>query len=330
MNTKNIIVTLLVTGFIALSCDKNKDVAKLEGDKQKASYAIGNNMGNSLSQNMSQIEASLPLKDSINKQEIANGMKEFLATMSGKSTSYFQGVQMAIEIAKFEKGIDSTGVFDNDMIVQGMLDKLYKKKNLPLKEEEMQKIIEGYIKPIQEKGQAKIQKRMTARTDIKKKENLEKSNKFFASNKTASGVKTTASGLQYKVNKEGDKTKFPSDTDLVKVIYTGKTIDGREFDSSKGQAVDIPLGQVIPGWKEGLKMMSVGSKYTFYIPASIGYGENGNQGIGPNEGLIFEVELVSFGAAPKAPQGAANGQPQMTPEQMQAMQQAMQQQAGGK
>ncbi len=125
--------------------------------------------------------------------------------------------------------------------------------------------------------------------------NLEEGNKFLEANKSKEGVKVTASGLQYKVIKEGDGAK-PLATNRVKVHYHGTFIDGKVFDSSveRGQPAEFPLDRVIPGWTEGLQLMSVGSKYIFYIPANLAYGPNGPGEIGPNRTLVFEVELLDI------------------------------------
>jgi FKBP-type peptidyl-prolyl cis-trans isomerase FklB len=141
-----------------------------------------------------------------------------------------------------------------------------------------------------------------------------KSKQFFDENGKRPGVKTTASGLQYEVLKEAVGQK-PVATDVVKVNYKGTLLDGKVFDSTEGgQPATFPLNQVIPGWTEGLQLMSVGSKYKFYIPGNIAYGEQGvpQAGIGPNETLVFEVDLLSIEKpAPQVPQAApgnSNGQ----------------------
>jgi len=118
---------------------------------------------------------------------------------------------------------------------------------------------------------------------------------FLENNKDREGVITTESGLQYEVLVQGDGP-MPADTSMVTVHYTGSLIDGTVFDSSieGGEPVSFPLNRVIKGWTEGLQLMSVGSKYKFYIPAALGYGPRGSGPIPGNSVLIFEVELLSI------------------------------------
>ena len=128
------------------------------------------------------------------------------------------------------------------------------------------------------------------------KEKIEEGEKFLAENAKRKEVKTTASGLQYEVITEGTGDK-PAATNTVKVHYKGTTIAGKVFDSSydRGTPAEFPLNRVIAGWTEGLQLMSVGSKYKFYIPYNLAYGERGaGQDIKPFETLIFEVELLEI------------------------------------
>ncbi len=119
---------------------------------------------------------------------------------------------------------------------------------------------------------------------------------FLDENAKKEGIMTTASGLQYEVLTNGTGAT-PIETDEVTVHYHGTLLDGSVFDSSvdKGQPATFPVNAVIPGWVEALQLMKVGSKYKLYIPSNLAYGERGAGGsIGPNETLIFEVELLSI------------------------------------
>ena len=118
---------------------------------------------------------------------------------------------------------------------------------------------------------------------------------FLAENASKPGVKTTASGLQYRHEIEG-KGGMPTAADTVEVHYAGTLLDGTEFDSSikRGQPASFGLGQVIPGWTEGLQLMRVGGKTRFFIPSDLGYGPGGTRGIPPNSVLVFDVELLSI------------------------------------
>ena len=124
---------------------------------------------------------------------------------------------------------------------------------------------------------------------------IEKGQTYLADNAKKDGVKTTASGLQYKVLQEG-AGKSPKATDTVLVHYRGTLLDGTEFDSSykRKEPIEFPLNGVIPGWTEGVQLMKEGAKYQFVIPSNLAYGRRGTPGgpIGPDETLIFEVELL--------------------------------------
>ncbi len=123
---------------------------------------------------------------------------------------------------------------------------------------------------------------------------LQEGQRFLKENATKPGVKTTSSGLQFKVLQEGTG-KSPKATDVVVVNYRGTLINGKEFDSSykAGKPIEFPLNRVIPGWTEGVQLMKEGAKYEFYIPPNLAYGSRGAGGvIGPDETLIFEVELL--------------------------------------
>ncbi|WP_421799870.1 FKBP-type peptidyl-prolyl cis-trans isomerase [Haliscomenobacter sp.] len=126
--------------------------------------------------------------------------------------------------------------------------------------------------------------------------NIATGKKFLEDNKKRTGVVTTASGLQYEVMKAGTGAK-PAATDQVTVHYEGTLLDGTVFDSSvkRGQPATFPLNRVIPGWTEGVQLMQVGSKYKFFIPSQLAYGDQGaGEDIPPHSTLIFEVELLKI------------------------------------
>lgn len=146
-----------------------------------------------------------------------------------------------------------------------------------------------------------LAKEMGAKQQAKNAIDAEKNKKdgaaFLAANKTKEGVKTTASGLQYKVIKTGTGKK-PAASDTVTTHYKGTLIDGTEFDSSysRNEPAVFPVNHVIPGWTEALQLMTVGSKWQLWVPSELAYGEQAMGGvIGPNSTLIFEVELLSIG-----------------------------------
>ena len=188
-----------------------------------------------------------------------------------------------------------------DAMVAGMKDALTGGK-LQLTEEQMKETLTAYSKELNEK-------QMVANKEAGTK-NAAAGEKFLTENKGKQGVKTTASGLQYKVIKEGAGAS-PKETDTVVTHYRGTLINGKEFDSSykRGEPASFPVNRVIKGWTEGLQLMKVGSKFEFYVPASLAYGERGaGQDIGPNETLIFEVELkeIKPGATESPGAGAAS------------------------
>ena len=147
-----------------------------------------------------------------------------------------------------------------------------------------------------------MEKQMAANKEAGAK-NAAAGEKFLAENKKKEGVKTTASGLQYKVLKEGTGAS-PKETDTVVTQLPGTLIDGTEFDSSykRNEPATFPVNRVIKGWTEALQLMKPGPKYQLFIPAILAYGERGaGQDIGPNETLIFEVELLASSQPKRSP-----------------------------
>jgi len=175
------------------------------------------------------------------------------------------------------------GDFDIEMMKAGFTDGINEKEST-LTDKELQET------------QSKIEKLLQARREEQLGESKKQGTEFLAANGKKKGVKTLKGGVQYKVLNKGDG-KSPESTDTVKVHYTGKLIDGTMFDSSveRGEPATFRVGQVIKGWQMALQQMKVGSKWMLYIPSDLAYGERGSQGaIGPNEVLVFEVELLEI------------------------------------
>jgi FKBP-type peptidyl-prolyl cis-trans isomerase FkpA len=148
-----------------------------------------------------------------------------------------------------------------------------------------------------EQAQAEMQAYLAKRQGVQGQRNREEGAKFLTANKTQKGVITTPSGLQYMVLREGNGQR-PMPTSRVRVNYEGKLLDGTVFDSSyqRGQPAEFPLNGVIAGWTEGVSLMPVGAKYRFWIPSNLAYGPQGAPGgtIGPDATLTFDVELMGI------------------------------------
>ncbi len=196
-----------------------------------------------------------------------------------------------------------------DVLQKGLKDGVSGAKPL-LSEDQIRETMTAYSKEMQEK------QKTVAKEEAQK--NAAAGEVFLAENKKKEGIKTTPSGLQYKAIKEGTGPT-PKQTDTVTVNYRGTLIDGKEFDSSykRGEPATFPVSGVIKGWTEALQLMKVGSKYQIFVPYSLAYGERGaGQDIGPNETLIFEVELLGIKEAeakPAVPTPASTPAPRASP-----------------
>ncbi len=147
------------------------------------------------------------------------------------------------------------------------------------------------------KVQQELHVKMTEKANKIAEENQKIGEAFLNENKNKDGVVETETGLQYQVLVEGDGEKPASAESQVTVHYTGTLLDGTIFDSSisRGEPATFPLNRVIKGWTEGVQLMSIGSKYRFYIPSELAYGPQGaGANIGPNSTLIFDVELLEI------------------------------------
>ena len=204
--------------------------------------------------------------------------------------SYAIGMEMGKGVKAQELDVDP------DLVSRGLKDALSGGKSL-MSDDELQTVIGALREEMK-------QKQMQAE-EAAAEENKKQGEAFLAENGKKTGVVTTASGLQYKVITAGTGKK-PMETDTVLCNYKGTFLDGTEFDSSAeaGKPVPFDIKTVIPGFKEALQLMPVGSKWQIVVPASLAYGERGaGNVIGPNATLIFEVELVGIQDA-AAPAGA--------------------------
>lgn len=148
-----------------------------------------------------------------------------------------------------------------------------------------------------EKSMEIIQNFLTKVKDAEGKKNLEEGMKFLEENAKKEGVISDPAGFQYKINQEGTGV-YPTETDIVRVHYKGSFLDGKEFNSSykdnNNQPIEFPLKGVIRGWTLGLQKIKVGGKITLWLPSELAYGERGSGPIGPNQLLVFEVELLDI------------------------------------
>ncbi|MGL5949264.1 MAG: FKBP-type peptidyl-prolyl cis-trans isomerase [Aeromonas sp.] len=203
-----------------------------------------------------------------------------------EQSGYAIGLSMGKYIANTLERQQTLGItLNNEHILKGVTDGLNKKNDMS--DEDLQKALQAYDAKINELTKAKAEKEAV--------DNMKQGEEFLAANGKKEGVTTTASGLQYSVEKMGTGEK-PKATDVVKVHYTGTLTDGTKFDSSveRGEPATFPLNQVIPGWTEGVQLMPVGSKFKFFLPSKLAYAEHGAGSIPANAVLIFEVELLSI------------------------------------
>lgn len=210
----------------------------------------------------------------------ATGVQATELDTQEKQLSYMFGMDIGSSLKAQEEDLDL------DVLFEG-LRAVYEGNETSMSDEQAAAVRQSYITQRQET--------MAAAQMAAASENLAMAEAFLAENAGNDGVMTSASGLQYEVVTQGDGP-MPGPTDTVSVHYRGMLADGTEFDSSysRGQPLSIGVNQVIPGWTEGLQMMSVGSNYKFFIPPQLGYGESGGGPIPPNAALIFEVELLDI------------------------------------
>jgi FKBP-type peptidyl-prolyl cis-trans isomerase FklB len=215
---------------------------------------------------------------------------ELAPETQNEKESYSIGYQVGVSMKT--DGVE----VDFEKLVQGLQDAINEKAPR-LSTKEMRKLIVDLKKRARDARMRKIQELIV--------KNAQESEKFLEENGKKEGIKTTGSGLQYKVLKEGDGM-IPGPEDLVTVNYRGTFTDGKEFDSSyvKGEPIRVQVDGVIKGWTEALPMMKVGSKWQLFVPPHLGYGRGGSDRIPPNKVLVFEMELLAVEKGDKANQAS--------------------------
>jgi FKBP-type peptidyl-prolyl cis-trans isomerase FklB len=213
--------------------------------------------------------------------------------------SYSLGVDIGRTLQRLQLDLNE------EVLSQGIGDVLGGKP-MAMTDQELQETLQAFQQKMMQKQQESMAKKQDEMKAVASK-NKADGKKFLDDNSKKTGVKSTSSGLQYKVIKEGKGDK-PKDLDVVETNYRGTTIDGKEFDSSAkhGSTFSFPVNGVIKGWSEALKLMPVGSKWELYIPSDLAYGDEGyGDDIPPGSTLVFEVELLGIkknaGNAPPGP-----------------------------
>lgn len=261
-------------------------------DNDSLATAIGAGMGSGIANQFNQIPDSIKAK--ISKEAIVKSV-EYVLGLDTADNGYMAGLNMGMQLAGQIQYMEQMGAnVDRKLVAQEF------KKALMNDSVDME-VINGYNNSLQQ-----MSGKLQAEQQRKQMEALEQSAEAIQGTKTGEAfinnkkqedpeIKTTASGLSYKIINEGEGEKA-TDEDFVKVIYVGKLINDTVFDDSKGEAREFPVRGVVPGFAEGLKLLGKGGKAILYIPGKLGYGVQGQPaaGIGRNQMLVFEVEVTEI------------------------------------
>lgn len=285
MKKVSILAAVAVATGLA-SCTAQAPKASLKSDVDSLSYSIGMTQTNGLKNYL----VGRMNVDTAYIDDFIKGLNEGANKTSKKEIAYLAGTQIGQQVNQMLKGInqelfagDSTKTISKENFLAGFIAGTLEKNNIMTME-----AAQGYVQTASDAIRAKANEEKYA-------DNKAAGEKFLAENETKEGVKTTASGLQYKVITEG-KGEIPTDSSKVKVNYKGTLIDGTEFDSSykRNEPAVFKANEVIKGWTEALTMMPVGSKWEIYVPQELGYGSRESGQIKPFSTLIFEIELLNI------------------------------------
>jgi FKBP-type peptidyl-prolyl cis-trans isomerase FkpA len=298
----------LVLAFAAVLPAAAQDRTSLDTDKDKASYMVGLDVGKSLAPIAADLDLAAlqrairngmdggePLLPQDQAQGVAQALMARAAARAGQGPAGAPVPEVAKDQASFLVGADVgrrlapiASEIDLAVMMQGLRTSV--SGGQPL-------LGEAEANAVRAAFSERIQAKLQAQAEELGRRNAAEGEAFLAKNRLEKGVFTTASGLQYMVLRQGSGPR-PGPNDRVRVNYRGTLLDGTEFDSSyaRNEPAEFGLDQVIPGWTEGVGLMPVGSKYRFWIPSKIGYGERGTPGgpIGPNATLVFDVELLAI------------------------------------
>lgn len=286
--------------------------APLNGEREKISYMVGMDIGQSIAPvgpdlDYAAFERALrnafeggePLIDAEQAQQTGQALMQRIAARNGQSVPGMPpgasppavdtaqvGLLVGTDVGRSLAPI--AGDLDVAVLVRGVRTQV--EGGAPL-------LDEAEAQALRTAFSQQVEQRMLAQEAEQADGNLREGEAFLAGNRDQAGVITTASGLQYMVIRAGAGPR-PTASDRVRVNYHGTLLDGTVFDSSyeRGQPAEFGLGQVIPGWTEGVALMPVGAKYRFWIPGALAYGSRGTPGgpIGPNATLVFDVELLEI------------------------------------
>lgn len=278
------ILSIALAAFLTVGlvgCNEKGGAANGSALADSVSMAFGDLYGNGMSGQLKQ-------DSTMNMAEVLKGVQTILKADTSNH-SYLAGLQIGMQIMQMYNGVKQQyGIDINQKKFMEHFKKAFLADSAASQEEMMRLQME--LEPLLDRAAKEAKANDPVAIENKK------AGEAFANKKAKEGYTKTKSGLVYKVLAEGAGENF-KDGDVVMTKYVGKHINGTEFDSSKGEAVPFDLKAVVPGFSEMLKLMKPGMKVEVVIPAELAYGENGNQAIGPNETLVFEVETVGLQAA---------------------------------
>ena len=286
---KTVLFSIMAAGCVAFgltSCD-SKAGANLKTDVDSVSYAYGVLNGTDMAEGIKQY----PKK--IEASELIKGIAQTLNSDSTKM-SYELGMNIGVNLKQQFEQMGQQGIEINKATFLAALSKSIKGDSTILSRSQAEQVYQAFMTSFQEKRMKAEEAKIAESPEAKK--NAAEGKKFLEEKPKEAGVQKTASGLLYKVIKEG-KGEKPTATSNVKINYKGTLIDGKQFDANKNTTMNV--GQVVPGFREALMLMTPGSTYQVYIPAELGYGLRQTGSIPVNSTLIFDIDLLDVEAPSK-------------------------------